>query len=159
MHFLHYPAQPAFLVHNCVVFIAYPPGLGFSVWMANRNRMFLSMTNVMTKCRAPNGSQIYWDRTKQDMKMITSETTLSLSERETQLSLPTHQKDLAYQKAFQGSYRGEGQLKRYPKLVVIYCIFNELPHMLICELLGHTCTILWQWQDNSMTFHLSKMEK
>lgn len=48
------------------------------------------MTNVMTKCRALNGSQIYWDSAGQDMKMLTSETILSPSERETQLPLLIH---------------------------------------------------------------------
>lgn len=50
----------AFSAHNSGVFIAYPPGQRFSAWPANRNRMFsLSVTNVMTNCRAQNGSQIY----------------------------------------------------------------------------------------------------
>lgn len=38
--------------------------------MANKNRMFSSMTNIMTKCWVPNGTQTYWDSVKQDMKKI-----------------------------------------------------------------------------------------
>lgn len=69
-----------------------------------------SMTNVMTKCRAPNGSQIYWDSTGQDMKKVTSETTLSPGERGTQPSPLTQRKKVlaADQKAFKGSYGDEG---------------------------------------------------
>jgi len=100
----------AFAAHNSTVFIAYPPGQGFSVWPAKRNRMFSSsVSNTVTKCRAPNGSQIYWDSARQDVKKITSETTLSPSEKGTQPPPPTQQKKAfaANQKALKGSYGHE----------------------------------------------------
>lgn len=72
--------------------------------------MFLSsMTNVMTQCMAPNGSQIYRDSAGQDMKKITSETTLSPSERGDTTISDSPEKALAVnQKAFKGPYGDEG---------------------------------------------------